>query len=121
MKSNSPPVGKRQPRDPAREQSWRNLLKQFAASARSVHEFCVDYRLRETAFYFWRREIQRRDGQAPARRGRSMRRRLAFAKVLVQSPITPVAESSLRLRLNTLSSVSNPTTLPAEISGRFVI
>lgn len=96
MKSNSPPVPKRAHRDPARERHWRQLLQHFAASRQSIREFCAARRLKETAFYFWRREIQRRDGQAPARKQRSTRRPIAFAKVLIQPP---VGDDGVRLRL----------------------
>ncbi len=58
-------------RDPDREKLWRDTLKQFAAGGQSVREFCAARRLKETAFYFWRAEIQRRDGQARARMQRS--------------------------------------------------
>lgn len=99
MKSNSPSAAKGPHRDPARERSWRQLLKQFAAGGQSVREFCAVNRLKETTFYFWRAEIQRREGQAPARRQRPTPRRPAFAKVLVQPPVFPAAEAALRLRL----------------------
>lgn len=99
MKHSSGSAGQGSRRDPGKEQFWRNLLKQFAASGHSVREFCAARQLKETAFYFWRAEIQRRDGQALARKQRSRPRHLAFAKVLVQPSITPAAEADLRLRL----------------------
>jgi hypothetical protein len=83
-------------RDPAREQSWRDTLKQFASSGRSVRAFCADRRLTESAFYFWRREIQRRDGPACAPRQCSTSGPVTFAKVLIQPA---VQEEGLRLRL----------------------
>lgn len=99
MNSDSPPAGKGPHRDPARERSWRQLLNQFAASGQGVREFCAARRLKETAFYFWRREVERRDGQAPARKQRCTPGCPVFAKVLVQPPILPAAEAGVRLRL----------------------
>jgi hypothetical protein len=40
------------PPDAAQEQSWRDLLGQFAAGGQSVHDFCAARRIKETAFYF---------------------------------------------------------------------
>lgn len=99
MKNNAPPAGKGPHRDPAKERDWRRLLKHFATSGQSVREFCAARQLKESALYFWRREIQRRDGQAPAGSQRSTPRRLAFTKVLVRPSILPAAEAVLRLRL----------------------
>lgn len=96
MKSNSPPAGKGPHRDPAREQSWRRLLKQFAASGESVREFCAARRLKETAFYFWRAEIRRREGHGPARGQRSASP-VTFAQVVVQPP---ARDEGPRLRLS---------------------
>lgn len=96
MKSDLPPADRGPHRDPARERAWRQLLKQFAASEQSVREFCAACKLKESAFYFWRAEIQRRDGQAPARRQWVPSHPVAFAKVVVQPP---TSEEGLRLRL----------------------
>jgi transposase-like protein len=109
---NSPPAGKGPHRDLAKEQSWRDLLKQFAASGQSVREFCSTHRLNETAFYFWRGETQRRDGQAPVRRQHATTRPVAFTKVLVGPSV--VAEESLRLRLGNGRELLLPASWPVE-------
>jgi hypothetical protein len=114
MKRNSPPAGKGPHRDSAREQCWRNLLKQFAASGQNVRKFCAARQLKETAFYFWRAEIQRRDGQAPARRQRSTPSGPAFARVLVQPPILAAAEQNLRLRLDGGRELLLPASWPVD-------
>ena len=90
------------------------MLKHFAASGQSVREFCAARRLKESALYFWRREIQRRDGRAPARRQRCMPSRLAFAKVLVQPPVVAASEAGLRLRLGGGRELLLPASWPAE-------
>lgn len=113
MKSSFFPADKGPHRDPARELAWRSLLKQFAASGQSVRAFCAARRLKETAFYYWRAEIQRRDGRAPARRQRPVPPRPAFAQVLVQPPIFPTAEAGPRLRLGGGRELLLPAAWPA--------
>jgi hypothetical protein len=114
MKSNSSSAGPGSHRDPAREQTWRSLLKQFATSGQSVRQFCAARRLKETAFYFWRSEIQRRDGRAPARGQRSACQPLAFAKVLMQPPVLPVTEAGPRLRLGAGRELLLPASWPVD-------
>lgn len=114
MKSNPPPAGTGQHRDPTREQTWRNLLKQFATSGQSVRAFCAARRLKETAFYFWRAEIQRRDGRAPGRRQCPTPPRPAFAQVLVQPPILPATEAGPRLRLGGGRELLLPASWPVD-------
>ena len=123
MNHKTPQTGQFRPRDPAKEQSWREALEQFAASGQSVREFCAARRLKGTAFYFWRREIQRRGGPLQVRRVpvRHARRRprssptsVAFAKVLVQRPVPGLAEPSLCLRLLSGRELLLPVSLPAE-------
>lgn len=58
----------RKHRDPKKESLWRDRLKRQLHSGLSVRGFCEHELLTETAFYFWRREIRRRDGQADAKR-----------------------------------------------------
>ncbi len=50
-------------RDPAKEASWRKVLKRFSDSGLSVREFCQREQLTESAFYAWRRTIGERDGK----------------------------------------------------------
>ncbi len=110
------------PRDPARERNWRGLLKQFAASGQSVRQFCATRRLRETAFYFWRREIQRRDRQTPAERrsGNRPPRRLTFAQVRLQPPRPAISEEGPRLRLAGGRELLLPASMPVEHVARLV-
>jgi transposase-like protein len=53
----------KQQRDPQREQSWREVIADFQRGGRTVREFCAQRRLRESAFHYWRRELQRRDAE----------------------------------------------------------
>ena len=51
-------------RDPKKESFWRELLLRQSSSGLSVRCFCEREGLKETAFYFWRAGIRRRDRQA---------------------------------------------------------
>ena len=108
MKNNLPPAGRRPRRDPVREQFWRDTLKRFAASGQSVREFCAARQLTETAFYFWRHEIRRRDGQI----GIPQKQPVTFAKVLVLEPEPTIAEPGLRLRLGSGRELLLPASWP---------
>jgi hypothetical protein len=48
-------------RDPKLERVWRRHLRRQLASGVTVRDYCLEYELRESAFYFWRREIAERD------------------------------------------------------------
>lgn len=62
-------------RDRGLERAWRRRVRVQRTSGRSVRAFCELEGLAESAFYFWRRELLRRDAErtevAPARRPRS--------------------------------------------------
>ena len=53
----------KQRRDVEKEQFWRLVLAEQAASGLSIRKFCQQERLREPAFYAWRRAIRERDGE----------------------------------------------------------
>jgi len=50
-------------RDPAKEARWRARFKRHATSGLSVRAFCRHEQVTESAFYFWRRVIAKRDGE----------------------------------------------------------
>lgn len=54
-------MAKGNPRDPARERLWRRHLRQQRLSGLTVRDYCAQWRLAESAFHFWRREIAVRD------------------------------------------------------------
>ena len=54
-------------RDPRREAFWRRTLRRHAKSGMSVAEFCANEDLTTSAFYHWKKELQRRGGETPAR------------------------------------------------------
>ena len=57
------------PRDPRKEQRWRDLIACWQRSGLSVRAFCLRPRLAGPSFYAWRRPLRQRDGRgqpAPA-------------------------------------------------------
>jgi hypothetical protein len=54
-------------RDPAKERFWRTTFSAWRTSGASVRAFCTRRGLTETAFYFWRTELRRRDGERAVR------------------------------------------------------
>jgi hypothetical protein len=50
-------------RDRRRETHWRGLVRGQRASGLTIREFCRRSGLAESAFYFWRGELERREGQ----------------------------------------------------------
>ena len=52
------------PRDPRKEQHWRDLIACWQRSGLSVRAFCQRQRLAVPSFYAWRRTLRQRDGQA---------------------------------------------------------
>jgi hypothetical protein len=53
-------------RDPERERFWRGTLSACRSSGLSIRAFCERRHLSESAFYFWRQELRRRDGEPAA-------------------------------------------------------
>ncbi|MCY2950574.1 MAG: transposase [Planctomycetota bacterium] len=48
-------------RDKSKEAFWRRAVRRQGQSDLTVRAFCREHALRETAFYFWRRELARRE------------------------------------------------------------
>lgn len=46
--------------DPQKQSHWEAVLGRWKESGRSVRDFCQAEGLRESALYFWRRELARR-------------------------------------------------------------
>lgn len=54
-------------RDPERERLWRTTMSAWQASGLSIRAYCLQHRLTETAFHYWRRELRQRDSMPTAR------------------------------------------------------
>jgi hypothetical protein len=51
---------KRRERDGQKESRWREMMRRQAESGKSVRGYCRQAGIRESAFYWWRRELARR-------------------------------------------------------------
>ena len=60
------------------EATWRDHLRRQQQSGLTARDFCRAESLKESAFYYWKRELKRRDGQrqssAPTRKRRNQKR-----------------------------------------------
>jgi hypothetical protein len=52
-------------RDLKKEEIWRRRLEAQAGSGLSVRVWCRQHDTRESAFYWWRAQLARRDAKAP--------------------------------------------------------
>ena len=96
-------------RDRRREAYWRRTVREQRGSGLTVRDFCRRSRLSESAFHFWRRELERRgaeqeERQGP-RKGRTpksgcMQRRPAFVPVRLAEPAPPVARGRIEIELS---------------------
>lgn len=83
-------------RDLRKESAWRLRLGRQAESGQSVRAWCRKHRVTETAFYWWRRELARRDAERKrsARRGAG-RQAASFVPVHVSdAPVSVSGESA---------------------------
>ena len=46
--------------DPQRQSYWEEVMRRWREGGQSVRAFCRAEGMRESAFYFWRRELARR-------------------------------------------------------------
>ena len=54
-------MAKKGERDPKRERFWRAVLRRQGRSGLTAKAFCRQEQLSEASYYFWRRELARRD------------------------------------------------------------
>ncbi|MCY2928887.1 MAG: hypothetical protein NTV86_05225 [Planctomycetota bacterium] len=91
-------------RDKERETYWRRMVKGQRGSGLTVRAFCRKSKLAESAFYFWRRELQRRKAEQE-QSGRGQRRaagrkpKVAFLPVHVAEEIGPGPQTSGRIEI----------------------
>jgi len=53
-----------------KEARWRRIVRGHAKSRLSIRAYCDQRGVKEPAFYWWRRELARRDAVPPAVIGR---------------------------------------------------
>jgi len=63
--------------DPEKERFWRDLVHGQQRSGQSVREYCRQAGVKESSFYWWRRELARRSGAPNATRSQPARGRKA--------------------------------------------
>jgi hypothetical protein len=81
-------------RDASRERLWRRHLQQQRSSGLTVRAFCSLHQLKETSFFFWKKEIAKRDCEAAPAAPTP-----AFVSVsIVESP-APRRETPIDIRL----------------------
>ncbi len=77
------------------ERRWRKRLRKFRRCGLSVREFCRDEAVEEYTFFWWRRELARRDRlrstvrSVPLRSRRRCGKRRAVQKRRVESECSP--------------------------------
>jgi hypothetical protein len=82
-----------------KERQWRVVLKEQRESGMSVRAFCQQRGLPEPRFYFWRKEVARRNAERNRLSERieadqrASSRSPAFAQVMVKGTAFPLLES----------------------------
>lgn len=84
-------------RDATKEKFWRRMIGQQAASRLAVRAWCHRHGHKESAFYWWRTELTRRD--AAQQEGRPPRTKLSFVPVHVATASAAIESSSCAGRI----------------------
>ena len=85
-----------QPRDPRKEQFWRDILSRWPDSGLTIRAYCRRHRLSEASFYAWRRELGQRDEQAQSAADAAA---VTFAPLTVHAAPSGTAEPSVEVIL----------------------
>jgi hypothetical protein len=86
-------------RDLNREQIWRRHLDQQQSSGLTVRAYCRANTLRETAFFYWKKEIAKRDREATPSATAATPSAPAFVPVVVIGSPADRNESPIDIRL----------------------
>ena len=106
-------MAKKGERDPKRERFWRAALRRQQSSGLTAKEFCRREQLAETAYYYWRRELARRDQEPRAQAERERVRASAATAAATQK--RPVASQPLFRELAILGGPSSAADRGLEI------
>ena len=69
---------KRRKRDGQRQSRWHEIVRRQVESGQSVRSYCRQAGIRESAFYWWRRELARRQQDETCRQSLGVVRRRAM-------------------------------------------
>ena len=96
-------------RDRRREAQWRRVIREHTRSGLTMRDFCRRSKLAESAFHFWRRELERRDAEQEQRQGprkgrtpkvRRTQRTPTFVPVRLAEHTQPVASGRIEIELS---------------------
>ncbi|MCA8917399.1 MAG: transposase, partial [Planctomycetes bacterium] len=82
-------MSKRGDRSDEKEAFWKLVVDEWRAVGGNIREFCRSNGLKESAFYFWRRELAKRSAEpaaGPHPRGRRRKRTGAVTATAAPSP-----------------------------------
>jgi len=81
-------------RDRSKADYWRRMIRRQAASGLSVRAWCGRHDLAEASFYWWRRQLGRRDAMAHApRSGRISRAQFVPARCAADASVLRTSRS----------------------------
>lgn len=60
--------GQEKRRDMEKERHWRKVIREAARSGVSIRQFCQQRKLKESQFYWWQRELKKRQQARALRR-----------------------------------------------------
>ena len=87
-------------RDKRREEYWRRIVREHLGSGLSIRRFCRKSKLHESAFYFWRGELQRRGTAQEQRRPTESSSPPAFVAVRVEEHSGTAAGGRIEIELS---------------------
>ena len=103
--------------NPQKQVYWKEVVRRWRESGQSVRGYCRAEGIRESAFYFWRAELERRRSSGVASQPRSKASRVVPAARLAKrlSPPPGVALSFLPVHIVDRGEAETPTPCGMEI------
>jgi hypothetical protein len=109
-------MAKPERRDSAKEAFWRRMLLRFGRSSSIARDFCFEHELSEANFYAWRREIARRDREAPGSSAATTpSSAAATSPVFVNVRVADVGLADLGISNATSSTAQNAASTAIEV------
>jgi hypothetical protein len=89
-------MAKGKARDKSKEAFWRKTMAAYQRSGLRIRQFCRREKLRETGFYFWRRELAQREAE---RRPKPRRPRALFLPIRLATEPQPATGGEIAIAL----------------------